>query len=164
MPTFPRVRASTVATVIAIAAIALGIADSMQTRAHNRLSVKPYLVVDYSNAVRGTETTIVVEVSNEGVGPAIIRRMEIVLPDELGGGSYPDWSRAVDALRASGAVVLSYWNYEGGEALGIQRSRELIRILLEDDAPPDLPAKIDAIDIRVHYESIYGEEFQASLR
>ena len=159
-----RIRPSTIATIIAVAAIVLGIVDSMQTRAHNRLSVRPFLVVDYSHAVRGSETTFVVEVSNEGVGPAVIREMEIILPESLGGGSYPDWSRAVEALREAGAVVLSYWNFEGGEALGVQRSRELIRVLVQEDAPPGLEELFDGIDVRVGYESIYGEDFSARMR
>lgn len=159
-----RMRSSTVATVIAVAAIVLGVVDSMQTRAHNRLSVKPYLVVEATTAVRGDETTMIIAVSNEGVGPAIIREMVVVLPDELGGGSHPEWAPAVDALRAAGASVNSYWNFEGGEALGVQRSRELVRVFLAGDAPPGLMEVVDRIDVRVRYESIYGEEFDSSLR
>ena len=159
-----RLRASTVATVIAVAAIVLGVVDSMQTRAHNRLSVKPYLVVEVTTAARGDETTMIIDVSNEGVGPAVIREMQIVLPDELGGGSHPEWGPAVEALRDAGAVVLSYWNFEGGEALGIQRSRELVRIVLTDAARPGLDELIDRMDVRIGYESIYGEEFSSALR
>ena len=158
-----RIRPSTIATIIAVAAIVLGVVDSMQTRAHNRLSVKPYLVVDYSVSARPQQMEWSVSVSNEGVGPGIIRSMRIELPAGLGGGSHESWGPAVDALRARGAEVSTYWNFEGGEALGVQRSRQLMRLLVPDSARA-LIDELAGIDVVVRYESIYGEEFSASLR
>jgi hypothetical protein len=125
-----KIGASGVATIAAVAAIMLGIVDSMQTRAHNRLSVAPYLVVDYTMSARPGESIYRVEVSNEGVGPAIVEAMEITLPAELGGKKYPSWNEPVAILRQRGARVDSYWNYEGGEALGVQRSRQLINVVI----------------------------------
>jgi hypothetical protein len=68
-----RIRPATIATVTAIAAIVLGVWDSAQNRKHNKLSVSPYVVCDYSVAATPTETTFVVTLSNEGIGPAIFR-------------------------------------------------------------------------------------------
>ena len=53
--------------------------------------------------------------------------MSITLPEFFGGGTYPDWSTVVGVLRQRGIDVLSYWNYEGGEALGVESERELLR-------------------------------------
>jgi hypothetical protein len=158
------VRASTIATVTAVAAIVLGIIDSMQTRAHNRLSVSPYLVCDYSVSAQTAQSVFRIQLSNEGVGPAIIKSVRITLPAALGGKSYEGWNDIAELLRARGAEVPTYWNYEGGEALGVQSSRELIQI----DVPSALvltlmPLLID-INVEVTYASIYREEFRASLK
>lgn len=42
------------------------------------------------------------------------------MPEALGGGTHRDWTNIVPALRERGIDVLSYWNYEGGEALGVE--------------------------------------------
>src|SRR5687768_12441817 len=164
MPRRFRMRASTIATITAVAAIALGIIDSIQTREHNRLSVAPYLVIDYSVAGQRDQTLLIFSVSNEGVGTAIIKSMKVTLPRELGGGSYPDWTRAVETLRERGVEVQSYWHYEGGEALGVQRGRELMRMALTSDSTKALQPILEKIDIEIVYRSIYHEEFNAKLQ
>ena len=164
MPRRFRMRASTIATITAVAAITLGIIDSIQTRAHNRLSVVPYLVIDYSIAAQGDRTLFVVRVSNEGVGPAIIKSMKVKLPPELGGGSHDGWSQAVATLRQRGVEVQTYWEYEGGEAVGVQGEQELMRMALESDSAKARQPAIEKIDIEIVYRSIYHEEFKAKLQ
>lgn len=158
------ISASTVATIAAVAAILLGIIDSMQTRAHNRLSVAPYLVVDYTMSARPGESTYSVNVSNEGVGPAIIQAMEITFPPGLGGKKYSTWGDAVEVLRQRGARVDGYWNYEGGEALGVQRSRELIHVVVAGANAGELVREMTAIDVEITYRSIYRQESKARLQ
>src|SRR5688572_23932360 len=132
------INATTIATLTAVAAIILGIIDSRQTRAHNRLSVAPYVVVDYSLAAQPEQASFTVHLSNEGVGPAIVDSVKIVLPDSLGGGTFVNWREVAELLRERGAAVPSYWNYRRGEALGVQRSRELIRIIVPDSLQESL--------------------------
>ena len=115
-------RPSTIATIIAVAAIVLGIVD------------------------------------------AVIRSMRVTLPGALGGASHGSWGVAVQRLRAAGADVPAYWNFEGGEALGVQRSRELARVVVPSSAGRDLLDALDRIDVEIVYESVYGEEFSARLR
>ena len=159
-----KVSASTIATATAAAAIALGIIDSMQTRAHNRLSVAPYLVVDYSMAARPKESSYAVDVSNEGVGPAIIEGMRITLPPSLGGGSFDNWNAVVDVLRKRGAQVPSYWNYAGGEALGVQRTRQLLMVVVGADSAPQLMKELADINVEITYRSIYRQKNTARLK
>jgi hypothetical protein len=159
-----RIRASTVATITAVAAIALGIVDSYQTRAHNRLSVAPYLVVDYTMSARPGESSYTVSVSNEGVGPAVIESLEITLPASLGGGKYENWNEAVPLLRQRGARVPSYWNYSGGEALGVQRSRDLIQVTVGSDRAEQLMPQLAEIDVEVAYRSVYKDLRKARLK
>lgn len=158
------INAATIATITAVAAIVLGIMDSRQTRAHNRLSVAPYVVVDYSIAAQPRESSFSVHLSNEGVGPAIIDSVKIVLPASLGGGTYGSWHDVASLLRDRGAQVPSYWNYRRGEALGVQRSRELIRIVVADSLRDSLLTPLYDLDVRVEYRSIYRQAFETGLK
>lgn len=159
-----KISASAIATITAVAAILLGIADSMQTRAHNRLSVSPYLVVDYNSIAQPGQSTYRIDLSNEGVGPAIIQSMEVTLPDSLGGGKYPSWDKPAEMLRQRGALIMSYWNYEGGEALGVQRNRSLIEIVVKGGETERLMRLLGQIDVEITYRSIYQQERKARLQ
>lgn len=159
-----RMRPSTIATIIGVAAIGLGIIDSVQTRAHNRLSVAPYLVIDYSVSGQTDQTVLAISVSNEGVGPAVIKSMKVTLPPELGGGASENWTETVETLRERGARVESYWNYEGGEAVGVQRGRDLMRVAVPSAIAETLMPLLTKIDVELVYTSIYREEFRAVLR
>jgi hypothetical protein len=158
------ISASMIATTAAVAAILLGIIDSMQTRAHNRMSVAPYLVVDYNSIARPGQWTYRIDLSNEGVGPAIIQSVQITLPAALGGGKYPSWDTPAEMLRKRGAEIPSYWNYEGGEALGVQRNRELIEIVVKGEQGEKLMPLLSEIDVEITYRSIYREESRARLQ
>jgi hypothetical protein len=157
------INAATIATITAVAAIVLGIIDSRQTRAHNRLSVAPYLVVDYSLSAQPGQSTFLVYASNEGVGPAIIDSVIVTLPDALGGGSYTRWNEVAELMRSRGAKVPNYWNYRSGEALGVQRSRDLFRVVVADSLREPLLPQLSEIRVRIRYQSIYRQSFEAGL-
>jgi len=158
------INATTIATLTAVAAIILGILDSRQTRAHNRLSVAPYVVVDYSIAAQPNESSFTVHLSNEGVGPAIVDSVKIIMPPSLGGDEYGSWHPVAELLRKRGAQVPNYWNYRRGEALGVQRSRELIRIVIPDSLRDSVLTPLYDLDVRVEYRSIYRQEFETGLK
>ena len=159
-----KINATTIATITAVAAIVLGIIDSMQTRAHNRLSVAPYLVVDYTVNAQTGQSVFFVHLNNEGVGPALIKSVRVKLPSELGGQEYASWSDVADLLEKRGAKVPTYWNFEGGEALGVQRGQELIRVVMPSEVARTLQPLLSQIDVEVKYTSIYKQEFTARLR
>src|SRR5687768_2456214 len=120
--------------------------------------------IDRSIAGQIDQTVVYIRISNEGVGPAMIKSMKVTLPRELGGGSHSDWSRAVEILEERGVEVHTYWNYEGGEAVGVQRGRELMQMSLASDSARALLPVIEKIGVDVVYTSIYKEEFTARLR
>jgi hypothetical protein len=159
-----RIRPSTVAMITAIAAIALGVWDSAQNRRHNRLSVAPYLVCDFTMSATPQHTTFAVHLTNEGVGPAVIQTVAITLPESLGGGTYPEWSIVVGLLRQRGIEVVSYWNYDGGEAVGVEGSRELLRaVVARSDQAATVLEQLASIQVVVEYASVYGDRAEARL-
>jgi hypothetical protein len=150
--------------ITAVAAIVLGVWDSTQNRRHNRLSVAPYLDCSYTMSANRDATAFVITVSNEGIGPAIVRSVEITMPVDLGGGSFDEWGSPVAALRERGIEVLSYWNFEPGEALGVQNTQELLRArVAQADGSAELLRQLADIRVTVTYASIYGDEQQAQL-
>lgn len=159
-----RVRPATVAMITAVAAIVLGVWDSMQNRRHNRLSVAPYLDCSYTMLATRDATAFAIIVSNEGIGPAIVRSVDITMPADLGGGSFNEWGPPVAALRERGIEVLSYWDFEPGEALGVQTTQELLQARVADaDGSDGLLGQLADIRVTVTYASIYGDEQQARL-
>jgi hypothetical protein len=150
--------------ITAVAAIVLGVWDSAQNRRHNRMSVAPYLVCSLSIGATPAATTFTIALSNEGIGPAIIRSVEIEIPDALGGGTYEEWGPAIEALRARGVEVPSYWNFESGEALGVQKSQELLRaIVARGPAADELLSHLAEVSVTVTYASVYGDVAHAQL-
>jgi hypothetical protein len=67
-------------------------------------------------------------------------------------------------LREHGAEVPTYWNYEGGEALGVQGDRELIRVNVPSSLAATLLPMLTQINVEIAYASIYGQKFRAALR
>jgi hypothetical protein len=158
-------RASIIATLTAVAAIVLGVVDSMQNRAHNRLSVAPFLVTDHAIQKKPGEWAYVVLMSNEGVGPAIIDSVTIIAPPSLGGATYGNgWNELVGLLSKRGIQVSTYWNFEGGEALGADRSRQVFRALVPTTALGDsLLRELQHLQVIVKYSSIYKQQFISRL-
>lgn len=63
--------------VIALCALVVSVLQTRIQHNHNKLSVKPYL----DSSVLESDSTLVVSVTNEGVGPAIIKSISYVHND-----------------------------------------------------------------------------------
>jgi hypothetical protein len=81
-----------------------------------------------------------------------VRSVRITLPASLGGGTYDDWGEVAALLRIRGYAVPSYWNFEGGEALGVQKDRQLITAFMaRDSAAAAMQEAIAGIQVVVKY-------------
>ena len=63
------------AVVIALAALFVAVWQARATRIHNCLSVKPNL--DINQVVRQSDSTVQLDLGNNGIGPAIIKEFEV---------------------------------------------------------------------------------------
>jgi hypothetical protein len=68
-----------------------------------------------------------------------------------------------ELMRSRGAKVPNYWNYRSGEALGVQRSRDLFRVVVADSLREPLLPQLSEIRVRIRYQSIYRQSFEAGL-
>jgi len=161
------------ATITAVAALAVAVWDNVQSRAYNRLSVRPLLVLD---AERNTSESIdrgELTISNQGVGPAIVRRVRIrYVPIGSDGAAvaspadtleFEAWVELAERLRNLGYLVTGWTDLATDRPIGTDHSIQLFRFQVDRNDTPDAGADVqdvfDAVTLDVEYESVYGESF-----
>lgn len=152
-------------TVTALVAVAVAIWDNVETRKHNRLSVLPYVVLNHVRSDSDDETRAEVVMSNEGVGPAVLRALE----NRFRGGSGRDtvvtfWGAVAPLITEVGVRITGWADVDSGSALGVQQTQRLLRI--EADGPDSgerVQRVLDGLGLRLRYTSIYGDPAEASL-
>jgi hypothetical protein len=161
------------ATITAVAALAVAVWDNVQSRAYNRLSVRPLLVLD---AQRNTTDSIdrgELTISNQGVGPAIVRRVRIRYVPISGGPDaatasadtleFEAWAELAERLRNLGFLVTGWTDVATDRPIGTDHSIQLFRFQVDIDDTPEAGADVqdvfDAVTLNVDYESVYGERF-----
>lgn len=146
------------ATIAALAAVAVSVWDNVQQRRFNQLSVIPRLdyTIQKSGSVEGA-----VALSNEGIGPAEIRSVEIAFCDADDTGAFGSWNQARSRFDAYGLRLTGYSDLKDDDLVGSERSFEWVRFESPDDAPEGDPVQhlIDRLAFRIEYASIYDDTF-----
>jgi hypothetical protein len=172
-----RPNASTVtaaaATITAVAALAVAVWDNVQSRAYNRLSVRPLLVLDYQRNTAESVDRGELTISNQGVGPAIVRQVRIRYVPISGGPDstaspgdtlqFEVWAELAGRLRELGFLVTGWTDLATDRPIGTDHSIQLFRFQVDRDDIPESGADVqdvfDAVTLDVDYESVYGESF-----
>lgn len=168
-----RLRADTVtavaATVTAVAALAVAVWDNVQSRSYNRLSVRPLLVLDAQRNTSDRTDEGELTLSNQGVGPALLRELTIRY-EPIGGGppvEFGTWGGLAAELRELGFTVTGWTDVAEDRAIGVDQEVVLFRFRIDrgsdgnDDrgGGPDVQDVFEAVSFDVGYESVYGEMF-----
>ena len=168
-----RLRADTVtavaATVTAVAALAVAVWDNVQSRSYNRLSVRPLLVLDAQRSTSSETDEGELTLSNQGVGPALLRELTIRY-EPIGGGAtveFDTWGGLAAELRELGFTVTGWTDVADDRAVGVDQGITLFRFQVDRDASDtdgagashDVQDVFDAVSFDVEYESVYGEAF-----
>lgn len=170
-----RFRADTVtamaATVTAVAALAVAVWDNVQSRSYNRLSVRPLVVLDAQRSTSDELDEGELVLSNQGVGPALLRDLDIRY-EPIDGGSpveFDTWSGLAAELRELGFTVTGWTDVAAGRALGVDKDITLFRFQVrrvdqggETSPAYDVQHVFDAVSFEVDYESVYGEAFSTA--
>jgi hypothetical protein len=160
----PEIVIAAASAVIAFCALGLAIVQSFQIRKHYRLSVKPYLVFYISF---GTETVpLGLHLANNGVGPAVIKRLNIFLDNQpFSTPTGHPWNMVwMKAGYNKPAVAYSFPDEET-----VLRVREIFPLLAvdkgfeSDTERYEFSQALKRVDLKVHYESVYGERKIAEL-
>lgn len=155
--------AALAATLAALAAVGVAVWDNVQQRKFNRLSVIPWM--DYTLTKEGdTEGSVIL--SNEGVGPAEIRGLEIGFCGGDESASFTSWNQARGAMEDRELTLIGYHDLKNGEIVGQGHRTEWVRFESRDTTNPTDPIQlfIDEVAFRVRYTSIYDEAFSLERR
>lgn len=158
--------AALAATVTAVAALAVAIWDNVQSRAYNRLTVRPYLVVDIANRTDSGEYTL----SNQGVGPAVIRGLRLHLVSEAGDTTtHETWNDVAGEIQSRGYAITGWTDLVPGRPIGVDQSLRLLSFRLDPGGSEEagsrtarVQALFTALQVEVEYASVYGEPFTAT--
>ena len=145
------------AGLMAVISLTVAVWDGIETRNHNRLSVKPFLDFEMSRSTNQTKEGVVlsseiaIKVENRGLGPAIIKSFEII--SIIDGAQYVnyDW---LDALKTVGYKEhINIFSSLGIDSIiQTEVSKDLIKL-------STISSAVGSIKIRIVYESIYQQQF-----
>jgi len=156
------VEASTViaicATVIAVASLVVSVYEARATRAHNRHSVQPLLVLTTRFPIGGTAG---LRLANSGLGPAKVIGTELILD----GVRFGDFSRSsIDQLRDKLSVRPHATTLGGQPFLNTDYEEFLLSV---DPYDPSQHREFrelieHRLRIEIQYSSLYDERFTAT--
>ncbi|MFC1651236.1 hypothetical protein ACFL2X_06665 [Candidatus Latescibacterota bacterium] len=151
----------TIVAVIAILALVVTLQQLKVQRKHNRLSVRPNLV--FNSMTQYDSPQITIEISNKGLGPAIIKEVTYFVDDKQYDTTMRDvykWKDILKKVDINVVRVIEQNLYRESVSAG-----ESIQIVIAYTAGSQ-QVKIEAINrinIFVRYESIYKESFEVSF-
>lgn len=153
------------ATFTAVVAVAVGIWDNVETRNHNRLSVLPYIALEHARSDSGSVTRAVVTMSNAGVGPAMLRELEIRFPTGGGRDSISAaWGAVAPLISRHGVQIQGWHDVDESTALGVQQTDTLLRVQAEGEGSGSRVQRVlDGLRLRLRYSSVYGDPNEATL-
>lgn len=148
------------AGVTAVAAVVVSVWQGCETRRHNRLSVKPHLIIFPQRPVASPE--IGLQLANRGSGSALIKSWEISVDQEGVGSHYYGWVEALGRLQIKeGWIHVSSYT-----ALRAGKSRPIFWVYrdqwennLSEEQKIRFQNAIRRISVSIEYESIYEEQF-----
>lgn len=127
---------------------------------HNELSVKPLL--HFSNRIDNNEGMIKYELSNQGLGPAIIKYLRYKYEDDYY-DNINDFFTALDKRLITNQKVkfhLDYNELSENAVLSPNNSIKLFSIIAEPKIYTDsLSDLLDKIDIEIFYNDMYDNKF-----
>lgn len=161
------------AQVIAVCALFLTTYQAAMARRHNRLTVRPHLTTVMHRHTRPESPgiiTISATLANRGLGPAIVRGYEVLI-DGKPEKADQHWALFEPMQRVFNGKLDERETRIGwirkGAVLGKDDKFECATLSLDMRDPADLAAleqNVNRLQLRVHYESAYGEKFEYDSR
>ena len=148
---------------VALLALAVSLWQGYETRQHNRLSVRPRLVLTYKTAPVPSIKRFGLSVQNRGLGPAILHPLSLMIEDELiGTTDQRAWRKLVRRLGLQESMTLTF-NVLKPTTLMQGDEREIFAI---DRATSSVEQQnqffraFERLNVGLCYCSLYGECWQ----
>jgi hypothetical protein len=160
---------STLALIISFGALIVSTLQYFVVRKHHRLSVRPHVVITFT-LEGGTGEKNGIYLANPGLGPAIMKALSV----EVGATSYDAmdkrvWRRVFRDLALVPGCFRQGWARPGN---ALKAGEELPLLTITHANPPVVDGqpcpiellkflKAEGLKIRMQYESMYGEPYEA---
>ncbi len=149
--------------VVAALAFMVSVYNASATRRHNRLSVQPRLTAFTDSDEEHTQPgifTYAVELKNRGLGPAFIRKFEVLvngIPHEP--MSHDEFQGLVCSNIAAQLAPSPFARYFAVQRPGFVMGKDEVQILIKiafHHFPSDLKEQLKKFHLRITFESAYG--------
>jgi hypothetical protein len=148
------------AVIVALAALVFAISEGRRNLRHDRLSVRPKLLL--SLQVLHKQPSVLI-LSNAGLGPAVIREVQVGLDGEplrhLEPDQYLELMRSVLDGVVPGDVTYGYPAsvMQSGESIELM-SVDVSRFVAVHQMLGEFVRRLRRVELRIEYESLYGEK------
>lgn len=145
-----------IATIIALVSVAVAVWDGIETRTHNRLSVKPILTISKTFNITQTadnknkQTTMKLSLINRGLGPAVIR--DLAIYTKTSSKPFTNWQAALKSINYKGQLHTSA-DLDIGSVIEAGDTFTLLSIDWQSH-------EADNLTLELSYESMYEERFE----
>ncbi|MCZ6689601.1 MAG: hypothetical protein O7H41_08370 [Planctomycetota bacterium] len=150
------------ACVVAILALALTLFQAHATRCHNRLTVRPNFI--FETGLTDDRSGWGLCILNGGLGPGIVKGGSFVAEGrEFEDLSIESMQDALALVDSEGSGIMGWFRQDdvilAGERFWISR----VKATFQSTKPQiELERELKKIQIKIYYESVYGEKFVAS--
>ena len=155
--------AAIAAVVVAAFAVLVSVWEGVANRRHNRLMVRPLLVMQYRDHP-GHPLSLALQ--NVGLGPAVIESLQIFIDSEAGGVSGP-----YSTFDACGTLGLQHlrlcWTPDPADAMPAGMELPLIEFedsLVDQECRRAQITRLRRAEFRLAYRSAYDERFNVTYR
>lgn len=156
------------AAIIAVCALGVSFYQASATRRHNRLSVRPHLVVSADKSNDNGRAMFVARLKNNGLGPAVVRKYEIFLDGSL----FPIGDSGVVASTVASVLGrptphVAYHRIGVGDSIAKDQELILLSVGFSCTSQQDYQLAMKAferITSHIQYESMYGQSFSCDSR
>jgi hypothetical protein len=155
----PEVIIAIMSSIIAICAIVIAYNEGQATRKHNRLSLRPLLVVTLTCDNKITK----LHLENHGLGPAVIDKIKFIYHGKTFEPRTENWK----ALFAQIGLRYSYtMTFLSADEVIIKPDKETILIEIEHNAKDaeTIDKFMSEIETKLDYRSLYDEPFSILTR
>jgi len=151
------------AIIVSIASIFIATWQGMETRRHNRLSVRPKL--DFSFNV--SRNSFGYSILNQGLGPAIITERKIFLDGKefIPQTKYFGWPAALQDTLQLMNMNLDSSPLSKGVTIRAGQPRIIIEFYEQDNKDLTIDPRViyRRLAFKINYESMYGESFTCQI-
>ncbi len=155
----PEIIISFASLLVALCALLFTWYQVRLSREHNRLSVKPHITTfSYSKTI-GTDAYLIVELMNNGLGPAIIINFKILFDGDL--VSLNDQKKTTEHIKEHFQQPQDYLVAQlgPGYVMPANETRSMIQLKFPNASglQDDYEALLDRYDVVIEYKNMYND-------